>query len=64
MSWVSRIVNVFRSDRVDDDLDDELRFHLEQKTNALIAAGLTPEAATVEAQRKTRQSDGRSRAQS
>jgi putative ABC transport system permease protein len=52
MSWLSRIVNVFRSDRVDDDLDDELRFHLEQKTNALIAAGLTPEAATVEAQRK------------
>ena len=35
MSLISRILNVFRSDRVDDDLDDELRFHLEERTKAL-----------------------------
>ena len=32
MSWLSRLVNVFRSGRLDDDLEDELRFHLEEKT--------------------------------
>jgi hypothetical protein len=31
----SRIFNVFRSDRVDDDLDDELRFQIEQKMPAI-----------------------------
>ena len=43
MSFLSRLVNVFRSDRVDDDLDDELRFHLEERKKALVAAGMTPE---------------------
>jgi putative ABC transport system permease protein len=52
MSSISRLLNVFRSDRVDDELDDELRFHLEQKTNALIDAGMTPEAARLEARRR------------
>jgi len=45
MSFLSRLVNVFRSGRVDDDLDDELRFHLEQRTQALIAGGMDPKAA-------------------
>ncbi len=52
MSLISRILNVFRTDRVDDDLDDELRFHLEERKKALVAAGLTPEAAALEARRR------------
>ena len=42
MSLISRIVNVFRSGRVDDDLDDELRFHLEETTQRLMDDGLPP----------------------
>ena len=34
------------------DVDDELRFHLEEKTRDLIAKGLTPDAARAEAQRQ------------
>ncbi len=52
MSLILRILNVLRSDRVDDDLDDELRFHLEERKKALVAAGLTPEAAAREARRR------------
>jgi hypothetical protein len=52
MSWVSRIVNVFRSAHVEDDLDDELRFHLEEKTRRLIGGGLPPDVAAREARRR------------
>jgi putative ABC transport system permease protein len=51
MSFLSRLVNVFRSGRVDDDLYDELRFHLEQRTQALIAGGMDPKAAEAQARR-------------
>ena len=51
MSFLSRLVNVFRSGHVDDDLDEELRFHLEQRTQALIAAGMDPKAAETQARR-------------
>lgn len=52
MSWLSRVVNVFRGDRVTDDLDDELRFHLEATIDQLVADGRTLEAATLEARRR------------
>src|SRR5688572_3262254 len=52
MSLWSRVANVFRSGRVQRDLDDELQFHLEERTRALIAAGMTPEAAATEAARR------------
>jgi predicted permease len=52
MSWLSRLVNVFRGDRVVDDLDDELRFHLESTAERLVAEGLTPDAAEREARRR------------
>jgi hypothetical protein len=29
MSWLSRVVNVFRADRVSREIDEELQFHLE-----------------------------------
>src|SRR5438128_12688738 len=40
---------VFRSHRVDADLADEMRFHLERETEANIARGMSPEAARREA---------------
>lgn len=52
MSLLSRITNVFRSGRVADDLDDELKFHVEATTERLVADGLTPEAARLEARRR------------
>ena len=52
MSWISRIVNVFRAGRIDDELDEELRFHLEERTRALVDAGYSAEAATAEAKRR------------
>lgn len=45
MSWLTRLLNVFRKDELDRDLDDELRFHAEQRAADL---GLTP----AEAQRR------------
>ena len=51
MSWFSRLVNVLRSGRLDRDLDAELQFHIEARTDELIAQGLTPEDATREARR-------------
>jgi putative ABC transport system permease protein len=51
MSWLSRLTNVFRSDRLDRDLDAELAFHIEARTDELIAKGLPPEQAGREARR-------------
>ena len=31
MSWFSRVANAFRGERVDRELDDELRFHFEAR---------------------------------
>ena len=42
MSLLSRIVNAIRSDARDDELDEELRFHVEEQTRRLIAEGLSP----------------------
>src|SRR5690242_19956008 len=50
MSWLSRVVNVFRSSRVDRDLEDELRFHVDSRIEELIRGGMTRQ----EAERETR----------
>src|SRR5689334_21148182 len=52
MSWLSRWRNVWRSDRVSDDIDSELRFHLESRTDDLIREGLSPGDARREAARR------------
>jgi len=52
MSLWSRVANVFRSERIDHDLDEELRFHLDRRIEQLTAAGLTPAEAATEAQRR------------
>ena len=52
MSWWSRVANVLRSDRLARELDEEQRFHLEARTDELVAAGLDPAAARAEALRR------------
>lgn len=51
MSWLSRLTNVFRSGSLDRDLDAELQFHIEARTDELTAKGLSPEDAAREARR-------------
>jgi putative ABC transport system permease protein len=51
MSWISRLTNVFRSDRLDRDLDAELEFHIEARTDELIAKGVAPGDAARAARR-------------
>ena len=52
MSLLSRLTNVFRSGRVQRDLDDELAFHIEERTRELVESGMTPEAARREVARR------------
>lgn len=51
MSWISRLTNVFRSSRLDRDLEAELEFHIEARTDELSARGLSREDAAREARR-------------
>ena len=48
MSVWSRLTNVFRSGRVERELDEELQFHIDERIRELTAAGMTPEAAARE----------------
>src|SRR5258706_16315144 len=41
----ARILSLFRSARMDADLDDEIRHHLEQSTREYLSRGLGPAAA-------------------
>jgi len=52
MSWLTRLARTFRGRRLDDELDEELRFHLEARADALAEDGLAPEAAAREARRR------------
>ncbi len=51
MSWINRLRGSLGKKRLDDQLDDELQFHIEMRTREFIAAGLTPEDARERAQR-------------
>ncbi len=52
MSLWTRVSNVFRAGRVERELDEELQFHLEERTRELMAEGLTREAAARQAARR------------
>ena len=52
MSWLTRCINVFRSGRVTDELDQELQFHLESRARDLMASGLQRDEAFLEAERR------------
>lgn len=52
MSWWSRLTNVLRSDRLDQDLEDEQRFHIEARADELETQGLSRQAALEQASRQ------------
>src|SRR5580693_4310437 len=41
MSWFSRLANVFRSDRLNHDLENEIRFHLDSRAAEFRRRGMT-----------------------
>lgn len=52
MSWISRFARVMRRGRVDRDLDEEIRFHLEARTDEYVRSGMAPEEARARARRQ------------
>ena len=49
MSWLSRLTNALRPDRLDGELEEELRFHLEARAEEAIRRGIAPQDAAREA---------------
>src|SRR5579872_4638338 len=49
MSWLNRLISTLRPHRLDADLADELQFHIERRTDDLIAQGIAPEEAKRQA---------------
>ena len=45
MSWLSRLVNVVRQPRLDRDLDEEIRFHLDARIEEFTKAGMSSDEA-------------------
>ena len=51
MSWLSRVVNVVRRNRVNRDLDEEMQFHIDSRSDELVRNGMPRDEARREAQR-------------
>src|SRR6516165_3384863 len=45
MAWIDRLMNLFRRGRVVDEIDEEIRFHIEARIGDNIASGMTPDEA-------------------
>src|SRR5947207_6051614 len=52
MSHFTRVANLLRGPSLEREFDDEIRFHLEERLRRNVAAGMTPEAAEGDAQRR------------
>ena len=52
MGWLNRFSNLFRRDKVDEELDEELQFHLEARTRYNLNAGMNADAAQHDARRR------------
>ena len=52
MPWAARLKNLFRPNRLDREVDEELRFHLEARVRDNLAAGMTPTEARQDAIRR------------
>jgi len=50
MSWISRLLGSIRRDKREEQLNDELQFHIEMRTQEFIRSGLTQEDARYHAQ--------------
>jgi predicted permease len=51
MSWVNRLLGSLRKNKFEDQLDDELQFHLDMRTQEFVAAGMKPDEARRQALR-------------
>ena len=51
-SWLSRLVSVIRGGRLNRDLDDEMRFHLDERIDEYAREGLSTEEAVARARRQ------------
>lgn len=45
MSWIRRVRYSFQKQRLEENLDDELEFHIEMRTQEFVARGMVPEEA-------------------
>src|SRR6202051_2112184 len=52
MSWLNRLSNLRRGDKLSGELDEELEFHLDARTRDNLAAGMAPDAARLDARRR------------
>ena len=52
MSWFNRFSNLFRRENVDEELDEELQFHLDARTRDNLNAGMNAEEAQHDARRR------------
>jgi putative ABC transport system permease protein len=52
MSWISRIANVFRRQRIASDLDEELRFHIAERAEEFVREGMPRGEAELRARRQ------------
>ena len=52
MSWLSRLLNVVRQDRLNRELEDEMRFHLAARVEELTRGGMSPAEAKAQAARQ------------
>lgn len=52
MSWLKRVRALLRTDRLEDEMDKELRFHLDQQIEDNVKAGMSPQEARFAALRK------------
>ncbi len=51
MSWARRLRSSLQKQKLDENLDEELQFHIEMRVKEFIAAGMTPEDARRQAAR-------------
>ena len=51
MSWIHRIRASFQKQELDENLEDELQFHIEMRVKELVATGMSPEEAHYKAAR-------------
>src|SRR5580658_9668312 len=52
MSWFNRFSNLFRREIVDEELDEELKFHLDARTRDNLIAGMNAATAHHDARRR------------
>jgi putative ABC transport system permease protein len=52
VAWLNRLANILRPTRVSDEIEEELRYHIDARTTDNVAAGMNPEEARTDAVRR------------